>query len=156
MTVVVASLDNLDVGLCNGRFLGELLLEEVEGNFQIAVEEPADKTKCKHVAALGDALYVHAGICQACLYHAAEGACYHAVGVNAHLAQIVLALELGLLKVLGTETIGIYNDSGIGFRITVLGLQRCGIHCHKHVALIARSVYLRCTDVYLETTDAGQ
>ena len=156
MTVVVASLDNLDISLCNGRFLTELFPEEIESNLQVAVEEPADKTKGKHVAALVDALYVHAGIRQTCFYHATERACYYAVRVNSHFAQIVLALELCLFEVLGTEAVSVYNDSGIGLCIAVLCLQSCGIHCNEHIALVTGSIYLRCTNVYLETTDTSQ
>ena len=156
MTIVIASLDNLDICLCNGRLLSEFLLKEVECNLKVAVKEPADKAKGKHVAALVDALYVHAGIRQTCLYHAAQWACYHAVGVNAHFAQIVIALELCLFEVLGTETVGIYDNCGIGLCIAVLCLQRSGIHCHEHIALVTGSIYLRCTNVYLEATDTSQ
>ena len=69
VSIVVTCLDNLDVGLCNGRFLRELFLQEVECNVQVAVKEPAYKSQSKHVAALVDALYVHTGICKAVLYH---------------------------------------------------------------------------------------
>ena len=44
MSVVVASLDHLDVGLGNSRFLGKLLFQEISHEVQVAVEEPAHQT----------------------------------------------------------------------------------------------------------------
>ena len=52
VTIVITSLDHLDVGLGNGGLLGELLAQEVEGHVQVAAEEPADQTQGEHVAAL--------------------------------------------------------------------------------------------------------
>ena len=52
VSVVVACLDDLDVGIGQFRLLGELLAQEVEGNIQVAVEEPTHQSQGKHIAAL--------------------------------------------------------------------------------------------------------
>ena len=54
VSVVVACLDDFDVGFGHFRLLGELLAQEVEGDIEVSVEEPADESERKHVAALED------------------------------------------------------------------------------------------------------
>ena len=103
VSVVVSGLDNLDVGICHSGFLGKLLAQEIESDFQVAVEQPAHQSQGKHVAALEHALYVHSAVLETILYHGGQGAGNHTVGVDAHLAQIIGGLEGCLFQILGTE-----------------------------------------------------
>ena len=43
--------DNLDIGFCNFGFLGEFLADKLFGYRQVAAEQPAYQSHCKHVAA---------------------------------------------------------------------------------------------------------
>ena len=71
--------------------------------------------------------------------------------VDTQFTQVVVALELCLLEVLGTEGVGVDDDGSLRLGILQLRLQRCSIHSHQHVTQVARRVYLAGTDVYLET-----
>ena len=151
MTVVVAGLHHLDVILCDGGLLGEFFFQEIGHEVQVAVEEPAYKAKGKHVATLQDGLVVHASISQTVLHHRGQWALNDAVGVDAHLTEVVLCLELCFLQILGAEGIGVDDNGGTGLGIAILHLQRSGIHSYQHVALITRGVDLTRADVYLKT-----
>ena len=156
VSVVVAGLDNLDVGFCQLGLLGEFLPEEAEGDVEVAVEEPAHEAEGKHVAALEDALGVHPAVLKAVLYHRGEGAGYHSVGVNAHLAEVVFRLELCFLQVLGAKAVGVDDDGGTGLGVAVLCLQCCSIHGYEHVAEVAWRIDLSCTDMDLKSADTGE
>ena len=151
VAVVIAGLHHLDVILCNGRLLGKLLLQEISHQRQVAVEKPADESEGKHVAALQNGLVVHAGVGQTLLDHRCQRTLDDVVGVDAHLAQIVLTLELCLLQVFRPERVGVDDNRSTGLGIAVLRLQCCGVHGHQHVALVARGVNLACPDVNLKT-----
>ena len=45
VSVVPTGLDHLDISLCDGGLLGELIAQEVAHEVQVAVEEPADEAK---------------------------------------------------------------------------------------------------------------
>ena len=97
VAIIKSGFHHLDVVLGNLRFLGKLLSEEVGHEFQVAVEEPADESQCKHVSALEHRLVVHAAVGQAVFHHLGDGASHYAVGVYAQFAEIVFGLELCLL-----------------------------------------------------------
>ena len=156
MSVVEASLHHLDVVLGDGRFLGKFLAQEVGHEVQVAVEEPADQTQRKHVAALQDGLVVQSRVGQALFHHRGQRALDHAVGVNAHLAQVVVRLKLRLLQVVGAEGVGVDDDCSLRLGVAQLRLQRRGVHRHEHVAQVTRRVHLACSDVHLEAGDARQ
>ena len=156
VTIVVACLYDADISLGDGRFLGELLAQEVEDNLQVATEQPAYQTDGKHVAALEHRLHVHARIGKAFLHHRGQGTGYNAIGVDAHLGDGIVGLELGLLQVLRAKGIGVDDDGGLGLGIAILGLQRCGIHGHQHVALISGRVNHAGTDVHLIAAHSRQ
>ena len=113
VAIVVARLDDADVGLCNGRLLGKFLLEVVERHVQIAVEEPAHESEGKHVAALEHCLGLHATIGKAVLDHLCDGARDDAVGIDTHLSQGIFGLEGRLLQVARAERVGVDDDGGI-------------------------------------------
>ena len=156
VTVVVASLNHLDVSLSDGGLLGKFILEEVEHQVQVAVEEPAYQSQCKHIAAFQDGLVIHSRVCQGVFHHLCDGALDNAVGIYAHLTEIVFRLEGSLLQVVGTERIGIDDDGGLWLGILQLRLQRSSVHGHQDVGLVARRVNLSGTDVHLETGDTRQ
>ena len=156
MTVVVTSLNHLDISLCNCGLLGKFLLQEVEGNIQITVEEPADKSEGKHITAFQDSLIVHPGIGKCILYHLCERTLDHAVRINAHFTEVVFRLEGSLLQVVGTERVRIYDNRSLWLCIFQLSLQRSRIHGHKHIGLITRCVNLTGTNMHLKTRDARQ
>ena len=156
VTIVIASLHHLDVVLGNLGLLGKLLLQVVGHQRQVAVEEPAHQTQRKHIAALQHRLVVHARVGQRVLHHLRQRALDDAVGVDAHLAQIVGSLELSLLQILRSERVGVDDDRSIRLGIAILRLQRSSIHSHQHVALVARRVHLPGTDVHLETAHTRQ
>ena len=156
VSVIVSSLNNLNVCLGNARLLGKFLLQEIKGNIQIAVEEPAYQTERKHVATLQHALYVHICISQTILNHSGQGASYYAVGVYAHFTQIIFCLKLSLLQILRAKTISIDNNGGVWFGKFVLGFQCSGIHCHQYVTLVTRSENLSCANMNLKTTHTRQ
>ena len=151
MSIVPTSLDDLDVGLGNGGLLGKFLAQEVGNEVQVAVEEPADQTQGKHVTAFHHRLVVHARVCQTVLDHRGQRALDDTVWVDAHLAQIVLRLELCLLQVLRTERVSIDDDGCARLGIAILRLQGSSVHRYQHIALVARGVHLASTNVYLET-----
>ena len=154
VSIVVASLDDLDIGLGHSGLLGKLLTQEVEGDVQIAVEEPAHESECKHVAAFEDALDVHAAVLEAVLDHGGERTGNHSIGVDAHLSQVVFALEGGFLKVFGAEAVGVDDDGSARLGVSVLGLKRGRVHGHQHVALVAWCINLPCTHMHLESRHA--
>ena len=151
VSIVESCLHHLDVVLCNLRFLGEFLAQEVGDKVEVAVEEPANDTECKHVAALQHRLVVHSAVSQAVLHHRSQRALHHAVRVDAHLAEIVGSLELSLLQVLRTETVCVDDDCSLWLGILVLSLEGGGVHSHQHVALVTRREHTSGTDVHLES-----
>ena len=152
--VVVTCLYNLDVSLCHARLLSELLLEEVERDVQVAVEQIADKAQSEHVTALQHRLNVHSRVLQAVLDHSGDRACDYSVCINIHFCQWVIGLELSLLKVFLLETVSVYDYSSAWLCVAILCLESRCIHCNKHVAFVAWSIYLASADVHLETRDA--
>ena len=121
-----------------------------------ACEKPALDRKREHVAALQLRLVVHAAVLEALLDHLRQRALDDAVRVDAHLAEVVLRLEGRLLEVARTEGVGVDDDRCLWLGILVLCLQRCCVHRHQHVALVAGSVDPALADVYLESGHAGQ
>ena len=154
--VIVPGLNHLDVSLGHSRLLGELLTQEVVDQFEVAVEEPAHEAQGEHVAAFQHALVVHVLVLETRLDHLSDWACHHAVVVYAHLLKVVIGLELRLVKVVGSERVGVYYDSGRWLGIFVLSLQRRGVHGHEHVALVARGENLSLANVHLEAAHACQ
>ena len=156
VSVVVTCLNHLYISLCDARFLGKLVFEEVERDFEVAVEEPTYQTEGEHIAAFEDALVVHTRIGEAVLHHRCEGAEDNAVGVDAHFAEVVFGCKLRLLQVGRLETIGIDDNSCIRLCIFILSFEGCGVHSHKHVAFVARSVNFFRSDMHLKTRNACQ
>ena len=156
VSVIISSLNDLDVCLCHFWLLGKLLTQESKRNVEVAVEEPAHQSKGKHISTLADALDVHTTVLQTILHHRRKRTGNHSVGIDTHLTKIVLGLELRLLQVLGSEAVGINNDGSIGLGKTILRLEGSSIHSHKHIALVAGCIDLSGTDVYLESTDTGE
>ena len=156
VTIVVSCLYYLDISFGQSRLLCKLLLKVVGRHVEVAVEEPAHESQCKHVAAFGHGLHVHARVGQAVFHHLGDRTCNDAVGVDAHLAEVVGGLECSLLEVLRSERVGIDDYSRPWLGISVLGLECCGIHGHEHVAEVARGIDLFCSDVYLETRNTCQ
>ena len=156
VSVVVARLNHLDVGLGHTRLLGKFLLKEIEGDVQVAVEEPAHQSECEHVAALQHGLHVHARVSQTVLHHLRDGAGNHTVGVDAHLAQIVFGGESRLLQVGRAEGVGVDDDGSTWFSILVLSLECCSVHGHEHIALVAWRIDHVGSDVYLKTAHTRQ
>ena len=155
-TIVVSGVDDLDVGLCHPGFLGEFLLEEVGHKGEVAVEEPAYESECKHVAAFLHGLWRHAVVSQALLDHVCDGAGHDAVGVDAHLAEIVIAVEVGLFQVDGAEGVGVDDDASLWFGILILCFKCGGVHGHEHVALVAWCIDLALADVDLIARHTGK
>ena len=151
MGIVVAGMHHAYVGLSHLGFLAKLMVQELFGEFKIAVKQPAHHSQGKHVATLEDALVVHTRVFQTVFHHRGDGASHHAVGVYAQFAQIVVGEEIGLAQVVGTEAVGVDDDGGLGSRILVLGLQRSGIHRHQHVTTVTGSIYRAVADVHLES-----
>ena len=145
----------LNVCFCNCRLLGKLFAEEVFGNGQVAVEQPANQTECKHVTALQHRLVVHACVCQAILYHLRDRSSNHIV-LDAHFFYRIVCCESSLFQIRLLETVCIDNDASRRLSKLVLSLECCSIHCHEHIALVARCKDFACTNVYLETGYACQ
>ena len=103
MSIVITCLHHLDVILCDSRFLGEFLFQEVGDQGEVTVEEPADQSEGEHITAFQDRLVVHACVSQTILDHRRQRALDDTVGVDTHLAQVILTLKLCFLQVFGTE-----------------------------------------------------
>ena len=155
MSVVVACVHNLDVQLGHLRLACEFLTQEVLDKRYLAVEEPAYQSKRKHVAAFKCCLAVCA-VSGNGLHHLCDGACHNPVWVYAKLGKIVVGLEIGLLQVHGSEAVSVDDDGGLGLGVLVLRLQCGGVHCHKYVTLVARSIDGTTTYVYLETAHTSK
>ena len=156
VTIVIACLHHLDIVLCNLRFLGKLLAKEIIDKVQVTVEEPANQSQCKHVTRLQDGLVVHSRVCQTVLHHLCQRTLDDAVGIDAHLAEVVLGLELCFLQVLRTEGVGVNDDGGLGLGVLQLCLQRGSVHSYQHVAQVAWGIDLACANVYLKTRNTRQ
>ena len=156
MTVVEASLHHLDVVLGYCGFLGELLAQEIIDQVEVTVEQPAHQSEGEHVAAFQHRLVVHAAVGQTVFHHLRDGTSHHTVGVDAHLAQVVIGLESRLLQVVRTETVGINDDGGLGLGIAVLCLERRGVHRHEHVAQVTRGIDLTLTNMHLKSRHTGE
>ena len=156
VTVVITGLDNLDVGLGQLRFLGELVTQIVECNLQVTAEKPAYKTQSKHIAALENGLGIHATVRESIFYHLGKGACNYAIRINSQLSERILSLESGFLKVCLLESVCINDNSGVFLGVLELCLESGGIHCYQNITLIARGINFTCADVYLKTRNAGK
>ena len=156
MTIIIACLNHFDVGLGDGGLLGELFLQEVGHEVEVAVEEPAHKTQGEHIAALQHSLVVHAGVFQCSLHHLCHGTGNDAISINVHLTEIVFCLKLCLLQILRAETVGIDNNGCPRLSIAILSLQGGSIHSYQYVAQVTRRVDLACADVHLKAADASQ
>ena len=118
--------------------------------------EPADEAESKHVAAFQHGLGRHTFVGQAFLDHACDGACHDAVGVDAHLAEIVIAVEVGFLQVDGAEGVGVDDDTSLWLGILILRFESSGVHGYEHVAFVARCIDFTLADVYLIARHAGE
>ena len=156
VTVVVASLDYLDISLSNSGLLGKLILEEVEHQVQVAVEKPANQSQCEHIAAFQNGLVIHSRVSQSIFYHLCDGTLDDAVGVHTHLTEIVIRLESSLLQVVRTKRICVYDNRRLWLGIFQLRLQRSSIHGYQHVGLVAWCINFSGTDVHLEAGDTRQ
>ena len=154
MSIVVSCIHHFYVVFCNFGFTLEFLAQEVLNECDIAIKEPAHESEREHIAALQDSLVVHTRVGKAIFHHLRDGACDDAVGIDTQFLQIVIAGNLGLFQVIGTERVGVDDDGGLRLGITQLCLQCCGIHSHEHVTEVARSVYTPSSYVDLKTTDA--
>ena len=103
VTVVITSLNNLDVSLSDCRLLSELLAEEVSNEVKVTAEEPAYKTEGEHITALEHSLVIHTSISKSLLHNSCDRALDNTVRINTHLTEIVLSLESSLLKVALTK-----------------------------------------------------
>ena len=155
-TVVISGSDDLDVGFRDGGFLGELLPEELCHEVEVAVEEPAHESHSKHVAAFEHALVVHALVGETLLDHGGERAGHDAVGVDTHLAEVVVGGEFRFLQVVGPEGVGVDDDGGRRFGVAVLCFQGGSVHGHEHVALVTGRVHLAFAHVDLEAGHTGE
>ena len=110
MSIVVTSLNDLDVILCNSGYLSEFLTKEVSDQRESTVKEPANQSESEHITALQDCFIVRSCICKTILHHGCQWTLDDTVWVNTHLTQIVLCLELRFLQVIRTERVSINND----------------------------------------------
>ena len=156
VTIVVTRLDDLDIGFGYGRLLGELLAQEVEGHVEVAAEEPAHESQGEHIAALEDALGVHSRVGKCILHHRGEGAGDDTIRIYAHLGDVVGSFELSLLQILGAEGVGVDDDCCVGLGIAQLCLECCSVHCHQHIAQVARSIDLGSPNMHLESAHTRQ
>ena len=96
VSVVVTSLNHLDIGICHTWLLGKFLAQEVVGDVEVAVEKPTYKSEGEHVAALHDGLRVHTRVSQAILHHLCDRTSDDTVGVDIHFLQWVVSCECSL------------------------------------------------------------
>ena len=89
VSVVVAALYNLGISLVYGRLLSELILKHVQSSFQWAVEQPANQTESKHVAALESSLVVETAISKGSLHHRSHRN-FHDLSTNLSKADFVV------------------------------------------------------------------
>ena len=150
VAVVISGMHHLDVALCNSRLLGKLLAQERCNEVEIAVKQPAYDAESKHIAALQHGLVVESAVCQAVFHHLSYRTSHHAVGVDAHLAQVVVSFKLGLLQVGRTEAVGVDDYRSLWLGKLVLSLQCSSVHGHQHVTLVAGSVSTSTGDVNLK------
>ena len=97
VSIVITSLHHLYIIFSNLWLLCKFITQEVGNQVKVAVEQPAHDAEGKHVTALQYRLVVHTALCKTVLDHLCQRALYDAVRVDAHLSEVVLALELCLL-----------------------------------------------------------
>ena len=108
--VVVSGADNLDIGFCNFGFLGEFLADKLFGYRQVAAEEPAYQSHCKHVAALQHGFVVHTRVGKAVFHHLGDRS-GNDILFDAHFFNGVVRLESGLFQIRFLECVRIDDNT---------------------------------------------
>ena len=110
MSVVVSGADNLDIGFCNFGFLGEFLADKLFGYRQVAAEQPAYQSHCKHVAALQHGFVVHTRVGKAVFHHLGDRS-GNDILFDAHFFNGVVRLESGLFQIRFLECVRIDDNT---------------------------------------------
>ena len=154
VAIVVAGLDDFDVGVGHSGLFGEFVAQEVLGGGKGTVEEPADEAESKDVAALEHALVVHARVGQGGLGHRGDGHLEHLAG-DAQLGEGVVGDIEGFFHIGLGERVDVDDDYAAGLEEADVLLEGRGVHGDEHVAAVAGGVdTLAHAD--LEARDAGQ
>ncbi len=154
VSVIITGTEHLGIGLVNRRFFREFVLQHLAGTFFRAVEQPAEQPESEDVATLQNGLVIHTAVGQSSLGHGRYRH-FHNLGRDAKLLDWVVGGELGLFQAILLERVDVYDNHPARFQELVALLQCCGIHRHKHVALVARGVHTR-THAHLETAHAAE
>ena len=110
MAAVPAGAYHLGVGLVYGGLLGKLGLELAQHAVEGTVEQPAYQAEGKHVAALEDALHVHAGVGKGVLDQRGHLHEHDAARVDAKLLDRVVGGKLRLFQVGLLELVNVADD----------------------------------------------
>ena len=138
----------------DGVLLGELAVEIADGVLLGAVEEPEANAQGEHVLALDDGLVVEPCLLERLAGHGGDVGDHDIVFIEVELRQRVEGLESGLAEVLLGDRVTVEDDRGPGLEPFAVGLERCGVHRHQHVAVVAGVEFPVVAEVYLKARDA--
>ena len=150
MSIVVSGADNLDIGFRNFGLLGEVLTDEVFGYCQVAVEEPAYQSHCKHITALQHGFVVHTCVGKAVFHHFGDRS-GNDILFDAHFLDGIICLESRFFQIRLLECIRIDDDTCGRFGKLILGFQCSGIHCYQYIAFVTGGIDFVRTDMHLKT-----
>ena len=153
LAIGVAGVERGDIGLGNVGFLGELVVQPVNDRLPVAVEHPQRETERPHVLAAQRFL-----VAQPERLHGIERQLRDIEGQQLPLGERAVLERIDvvfrLVEVAFAELAAVGNDQPAGLERLHVGLERCGVHCHQHIGLVARSVDLAAAEVDLERGDA--
>ncbi len=141
VSVVVAGLKNLGVGLVNGRLFAEFLFQMVESGVDRAVEKPADQTKRKYIAAFKHTLGIKTGIGKSGFGHRGHRH-FHYLGLDAEFLERTVSGVFRFFKIGFAEGVDIHNNHATLFKELVILLQCCRVHGQQHIAAVAGGVHI--------------
>ena len=155
MTVVPAGLKHLGVGFVDSGLAGEFRLEMLEGAFQRAVEQPADKAQSEDVPAFEHTLVVHAAVGQSGLCHGRNRHLDNSVGIEAKFGDGIVGGIESLAEVWSLERVDVDDHNSVGLEEADVLLQSRGVHGHEDIAGIAGGVDTA-AHAYLEAADTAE
>ena len=156
LAVVVAVGQHFHVRRDQGGFLLELVLQEMDGVVNGAVEEPAHQTQREHVLRADDGFVVETRVFQALFRERRQrhGNDLHRL-FQAQLHEGVVGLVEGFLQVLGREGVHVADNHGVVVDILHVHLQRRSVHRHQHVRFVTGRIDAL-TQLHLKTAHTAQ
>ena len=155
LSVVVAGLEHLDVGVGDLGLLAKLFLDALNFAIDLAVVHPEHEAEREEVLAARDLLGRQPTVGERGRGQLGDVDLVQAVLLQRSVVDGVGGIA-GHLHVLGSERAGVHDQRAFCAQIAQVGLQRGRVHRHQHIGLIARRVDLAAGEVELESRNSRQ